>query len=135
MQRGTAFFILGGNCVLVVSVLLVSVIQKSLSGRFEPSYRSPATNYESYGLDSQYDNGVFDLGTWSCQLNMNTPFEYPNRHLSQQCMDETAALWIDVFLSVSVLVLAGLIWADWKGRRMLIRGYEDIAAGYEFYNG
>lgn len=118
-----------------MAVFLVSVAQKFRSGSFERSYRSPETNYKSYGPDSQYDNGVFDLGTWSCQLNADDPFGYPNTHLSQQCIDEIAALWIDISLCLSILGLTGLIWADWKGRKILIRGYNDLKAGYEFYNG
>jgi hypothetical protein len=121
------------TCALIVSVSLVSLVQHFLSGKFDPDYRSPVANYSTYGPNWQFDKGKFDLGAWSCQLSTS---EYDSRHsyFSRQCIDETAALWSDLILGLSLLGMAVTIWRDSRGQRMLVRDYQDLNADYELYN-
>ena len=125
------FLALGGNCVLSLVVFIICSVQHFQSGKFEPGYRSSATNYETYGLDSRYDHGTFDLGSWSCQLSAYDAFDDSNHVLSRQCIDETAALWIGLLLALSNLGMAGLVWMDWRGQRVLVRDFNALMDEYE----
>ena len=127
------FLALGGNCVLSLVMFIICSVQHFQSGKFESSYRSPATHYETYGPNSMFDNGTFDLGSWSCQLSAYDAFDDTDYILSRQCIDETAALWISLFLALSNLGMAGLVLMDWRGQRFLVRDYSALVDEYEDY--
>lgn len=112
-------------------IYIVCSVKHFRSGTFDPRYRSSTSTAEIYGLNSQYDHGTFDLGSWSCQLSGYDAFRDTDHILLRQCVDETAALWVGLLLALSNLIMASLVWMDWRGQRLLFRNLKDVMDDYE----
>lgn len=113
-------------------MFIVNLMFRVASARFDLLYRSPFTNFESYGPTGRYDAGTFDLGAWACQVGKYPDDTERHRILSGQCVDETVPLWLGLILAVLGVGLAGLVWSDWRGRRILVRDSSDaFDEGYE----
>lgn len=110
---------MGSNCILVLVGVVICLIYHFQSGKFDPDYHP-----HSYG--HEYDRGSFDLGSWSCQLSTSHALLDGDQILSRQCIDETAALWIDLLLALSNFGMAILVWMDWRGQSVLIREYNSL---------
>lgn len=117
--------VIGFNSVFCLVIVVISLVHRFQSGRFDPSYRSTKIQYAGYGVGDDYDKGVFDLGSWTCALSAYHAFDDSDHVMRRQCVGETGALWSSVLLVLSNLVLSCSIWADWRGQRALVRDYKD----------
>ena len=115
--------LLAGNCVVGLTVCVISFVRHFRSANFRPGYRSPWTLYKQYWQNDQYDDGMFDLGTWSCQLSAYHAFPDDGHYLSRECIDETAALCMTPLLALDNLGKASLVWLDWRGQRTIVRDH------------
>ncbi|KAI5363171.1 hypothetical protein Slin15195_G105510 [Septoria linicola] len=124
-QRLGLWIVLIGNCILSLAVLIICIVHRAQSGRFDPKYRSPATEGSEYGPSWQYDGATFDLGSWACQVSAYSPYRDDDRMLSRQCVDENGALASLALMVLTNVGMFGVMWWDWRGARLLLRGYND----------
>ncbi|KAI1857378.1 uncharacterized protein JN550_013258 [Neoarthrinium moseri] len=132
-QRYGIFLVLAVNGVLSLAVFISCAVRRFNSGQFKPGYRSPVLDHQTYGPSNRYDGAMFDLGSWSCQLSAYDALEGGQDVLSEQCTNETAALWIGLVLALLDIVMAALVWIDWNGKRLLIRDYKSLKEEEEIY--
>ncbi|KAK8003965.1 hypothetical protein PG989_003684 [Apiospora arundinis] len=130
-QRYLVFLALTANWLLSLAAFISYAARHFQSGTFEPGYRSPSTNLETYGPGSKYDGAQFDLGSWTCQLSAYGALQDHRDVLSRQCTDATAALWLGLVLVLLDMAMAGLVWMDWRGQRVLFRNYRAVKDEYE----
>ena len=101
------------NTILVLSLLITLNIVHAKSARFNIHYTS---KYGGYGPSYIYDKGVFDLETWTCELNSVTTIAEEEQSniggdMGRQCMIERTTRWVMVPLFVLAAMVAGLaVW-------------------------
>ncbi|KAK8104623.1 uncharacterized protein PG998_011656 [Apiospora kogelbergensis] len=130
-QRYLVFLALTTGWVLSLAAFVSCAVRHFQSGTFEPGYRSPSTNLETYGPGGKYDGAKFDLGSWTCQLSAYGAFQDNRDVVSRQCTDATAAFWLGLALVLLDMAMAGLVWMDWRGQRVLFRNYRAFKDEYE----
>jgi len=101
------------NTILVLSLLITLNTVHAKSARFDIHYTS---KYVGYGPSHIYDKGVFDLETWTCELNSVTIISEEEQSniggdMGRQCMIERVTRWMMVPLFVLAAMVAGLaVW-------------------------
>ena len=108
------------NTMLVLSLLITLNIVHAKSAHFNIHYTS---KYGGYGPSDIYDKGVFDLETWTCELNSVTTIAEEEQSniggdMGRQCIIERTTRWVMVPLFVLAAMVAGLaVWELFRVER------------------
>ncbi|KAG5983914.1 hypothetical protein E4U55_006697 [Claviceps digitariae] len=132
-QRCTLHLLLAGNVCLCTAIFVLNAVNYLRSARFDAAYTSPARGATGYGIGGQYDGGSFSIGSWACQMSGYSVFEEPREGLAAQCRDEAVALWGSLLMGLSNAVVVGLMWLDWRGERVFVRGFGSLWKENEEY--
>lgn len=131
-QRFIALLAIIGSCLLSIVVFTMCAVDRLRSDKFNIEYRSKAVDYKGFGRYAKYDGGIFDLGSWACQLSRNAGLDHDDV-LSRQCIDETAVFWMSLFVAISNSIMGILAWLDWRGQRLLVRSFKSARQEHERY--
>lgn len=108
--------VLSANAALAMAALITNFILHSESAHFSLSYRSIDGGF---GSGDQYDHGVFDLETWTCEVKGLPSFRSVG-YLEKQCTMETAARGCSVVLFIFAIALFVAVWWDAKRHGAII---------------
>lgn len=102
LQQAILVLALGANALSALVTMSYTLAQHSRSAHFDPGYVMTT---------SAYDQGLFSLEAWTCEITHYIP-ELAHDGLGMQCVGERASRSLIIVLCLSSLAALGLLFRD-----------------------
>jgi hypothetical protein len=114
------------NACFALAALIYILAIHSQSAHFDPDYKAQ---------NGIYDQGTFDVETWTCELAAYTGAQDVHDIFSGQCPLETAGRGMFVVLCLVAFAAAGTaFWATGKEKQRVRQGIEARRRSWEYWN-